>query len=909
MRGKGSTETSGLTACCRRRRLPLAVVGIVSLVWFLIRVIPKPSRAAYPCQRVAAPMASGFVLWLAAIIGAAAAYRKVKAFARQSRAWKAVLCAVVLGAGCFIAASNIPRPSSASSHSPIGEGEGIYPGRVVWVHDPAATDWQGPGYGHWWESAHTDQIEVDKMMSRAIGGLTGASTDTAAWEALFRNFNQTHGRGDVGYQAGEKVAIKLNLVGCIDSGGWGGVNPNTYDLVSQMDYMNTSPQVMLALLRQLVNVAGVNQADISIGDPVCLFPNQYYNILHSEFPNVKYLDHLGKFNRTKPLASSVSFYFSARPTGVTQDKVLAPFAEATYFINLANLKSHSTAGVTLCGKNYYGILRLPNEGGYYDLHGSLPTYVSGMGHYRAVVDLMGHAQTGGKALLYLIDGLYAGVHPTEFSPRKWNSSPFDDNWTSSLFASQDPVAIDSVGFDFLYNEWSDYPHMSGAEDYLHEAALANNPPSGVFYDPNHATNTTRLSSLGVHEHWNDAVHKQYSRNLGLNQGIELVALTCDDGSVQETKLSGDGADAFVRDGVVTAVFPDTFYIESDDRSSGIRVQMTGHQLAVGSRANVRGQAYTDPANDERFIAAASVSTDGAGTIGPLGMNSLTVGGADWNYNPTTLAGQRGITGASGLNNIGLLARVWGWFAYVDSSSFTLDDGGGIPLRCVVSPGMTVDPDWGYISLTGISSCEKNGGDLLRLIRVREVDSERLVISESTFDSSAQGWSIAVWKSGQYSNGTMAWDAAAGASGGSMRCNGSGSTDNGNTCTREGGEIYRTISTVGYRSIQVSYNLRVNSLGNTPGAPTGSCSVDHGRIAEQLTVYYSTNGGASWTDAGYLVRSALLAGYQIYGTRTLDLSGVSACNDNAGFALRFRWQMNTANDVADLDNIRVTGQRF
>jgi hypothetical protein len=37
-------------------------VGIASLVWFIIRTGPKPSRAAYPCQRVAAANASA---WLA----------------------------------------------------------------------------------------------------------------------------------------------------------------------------------------------------------------------------------------------------------------------------------------------------------------------------------------------------------------------------------------------------------------------------------------------------------------------------------------------------------------------------------------------------------------------------------------------------------------------------------------------------------------------------------------------------------------------------------------------------------------------------------------------------------------------------------------------------------------------------
>ena len=202
-----------------------------------------------------------------------------------------------------------------------------------------------------------------------------------------------------------------------------------------------------------------------------------------------------------------------------------PYAEAKYLINMANLKSHTGAGVTLCGKNHYGsLIRKPPDKGYYDMHVSLPSGVQGSGHYRALVDLMGHAHTGGKTLLYLIDGLYPGVHPIEHAPRKWSITPFNGQWASSLLASQDPVAIDSVAFDFLWAEWNDYPHMSGADDYLHEAALADNPPSGTFYDPDHATNTTRLASLGVHEHWNNAQEKQYSRNLGKGEGIELVGV-------------------------------------------------------------------------------------------------------------------------------------------------------------------------------------------------------------------------------------------------------------------------------------------------------------------------------------------------------------------------------------------------
>ena len=81
-------------------------------------------------------------------------------------------------------------------------------------------------------------------------------------------------------------------------------------------------------------------------------------------------------------------------------------------------------------------------------------------------------------------------------------------------------------FDFLQAETAIRKHSCrpGTDDYLHEAAQANNPPSGTFYDPDHSGNVKRLASLGVHEHWNNPREKKYSRNLGTGNGIELVAV-------------------------------------------------------------------------------------------------------------------------------------------------------------------------------------------------------------------------------------------------------------------------------------------------------------------------------------------------------------------------------------------------
>lgn len=93
--------------------------------------------------------------------------------------------------------------------------------------------------------------------------------------------------------------------------------------------------------------------------------------------------------------------------------------------------------------------------------------------------------------------------------------------------SQDPVAIDSVGADFLINEpavTDNNRALKGnpnVENYLHEAGLVNQTPSGTVYENG---NGEAVVNLGVHEHWNNSVEKKYSRNLGKKEGIELVSI-------------------------------------------------------------------------------------------------------------------------------------------------------------------------------------------------------------------------------------------------------------------------------------------------------------------------------------------------------------------------------------------------
>jgi hypothetical protein len=140
-----------------------------------------------------------------------------------------------------------------------------------------------------------------------------------------------------------------------------------------------------------------------------------------------------------------------------------------------------------------------------------------MGSYNCLVDLIAHNHLGGKTLLYVNDFLYVAESQ---NVRVIKYQSFNDHWCSSLFLSQDPVAIDSVGLDFIRNEPRALECRGKPENYMHEAALAEKPPSGTVYDPDR--DRKPVVSLGVHEHWNNAKDRQYSRNLGKREGIELA---------------------------------------------------------------------------------------------------------------------------------------------------------------------------------------------------------------------------------------------------------------------------------------------------------------------------------------------------------------------------------------------------
>ncbi|HET9571168.1 MAG TPA: DUF362 domain-containing protein [Bacteroidales bacterium] len=492
-------------------------LGISSVLWFLIRVIPKPSRASYPCMQAAAPVMSGFVLYLLSFTGAWFGYRKlISNLKKHKYVWAGAFFAVALFFTGMVLVVNSPEllaqvvlidhnPQMAwGKNNPVGEAKGINPGRVVWAHAPGAADWDQKN-GFWFENGWNNQEDADWLIQSSLLSLTGDKNEKAAWKSLFVYFNEQHNKGRKPYKKGEKIAIKIN-------------QNNTFSH-EDGEQLNASPHLVLSLLRSLVNEGGVPQKQITVFDASRFITNALYNKCHAEFPDVIYLENEGGEGRTKSTYTSNAIPYS-EDNGNLAKGLANCVIEADYLINMALLKGHGGQGVTLCAKNWYGTTDI-NRDFRKNAHNNFNQDRGGKPRYMTFTDFMAHKDLGQKTMLFLIDALYGSEKVNGAPSAKWKMAPFNNSWPCSLFASQDPVAIDAVGIDFLCAEFPQMADVDYCDMYLVEAAMANHPLSGTFYDPER-DGTRVAGSLGVLEHWNNPIDKKYSRNLGNGKGIELV---------------------------------------------------------------------------------------------------------------------------------------------------------------------------------------------------------------------------------------------------------------------------------------------------------------------------------------------------------------------------------------------------
>jgi len=219
---------------------------------------------------------------------------------------------------------------------------------------------------------------------------------------------------------------------------------------------------------------------------------------------------------------------------------------------------------------------------------------------------------------------------------------------------------------------------------------------------------------------------------------------------QVAKVKRDGTPVCLQGVVVTALIDadgdqncDFFYVEQQDRSSGIRVTADSlpAELAVGKIVDVTGVLGTDSTSNERLVDASDIYVSPTSSpVGSLGMNNRSLGGDDIESAGPFQCGV--LNNDGGLNNIGLLVQVWGRVTSIGSGYLYITDGfdtGGVRVE---SPGIPygLDPNIDvddYVTVTGISSLRNNR----RAVLVSSCDDVDLLSCtvDSTSDLVEEQW--------------------------------------------------------------------------------------------------------------------------------------------------------------------------
>lgn len=356
----------------------------------------------------------------------------------------------LITAGAFCYAYGM-KPRNSYANTP-----GVAGNRVVWCHDENATSWDGvTGY----YGDYVDQAKINAMFERCIKELTGQANAIAAWQQIIPS-----------YSFGKKIAIKLNM------NNWhkGGYN------------IDALPGTINGLIAGLKTI-GVLESDIYLIEPSASFVTYIAAPILALYPNVQLWDSNGSHGHQvtfsySPTASTTIHH--THPDLASNDSYLPQqIGDASYLIDMPIMKGHGVALVSLTFKNHFGSIQKGTCAKYHDY--ALPYRSNYSYDMNPIHDLYLNTNIRNKTVLIVGDGIFGQGAASETGvPSVWNT--FDGKFPNSIFLSTDPVAIDSVMFDFLQAERNRYPQES--RRYLLRAAELG---------------------LGTHEEWNNSTDKTY----------------------------------------------------------------------------------------------------------------------------------------------------------------------------------------------------------------------------------------------------------------------------------------------------------------------------------------------------------------------------------------------------------------
>ncbi len=336
MRSRTAPDPDRQTGQPLIRRLFFPVLGLLSLLWFLVRVIPKPSRATYPCQQAAFPVASAFLVWVTGVTVSTALGLKARTQWRRSRP---AVAALFVGLAVLVALPTLVLQSSTGQAALAGLRNALLP-----VVPPLAPRW-----------ASSDTLTV---MPEAVVGAVKSTQAQAAdidFAEITTMVNEAIGRAG-GFADliadGDTVILKPNLIAACDCTAAG------EPLSPTVNGIATDYRVIQAVVNSVRDVNPNGAVFLLEGSGVGMTAANMAVVqwdLVTGLDSTIYLEDTGEawFDTTSAELMGVSLPEGKALYGPAENRYWLSklYYEADVLISLPVLKNHFVSGVTGAVKN------------------------------------------------------------------------------------------------------------------------------------------------------------------------------------------------------------------------------------------------------------------------------------------------------------------------------------------------------------------------------------------------------------------------------------------------------------------------------------------------------------------------------------------------------------------------------
>jgi len=424
------------------------LIGLLSLIWFLIRVIPKPSRASYPCMRAAFPFASAFFVWLIGLSGSILLIRRARALFRVTRIFQGVLIAGLAVLVYYLAIAVFPGSSSFASG--IQDKLGInavssyaFPDPESNISKPRST--VAIVLSENSDVSLIDEEEIEEMIREAIslaGGLDDIISD------------------------GDTVILKPNLVAP-------NIQTGTYEtLIPGSNGVDTDYRVIQAavnIVREL-NPSGriILMEGSALGSTSNAFTTLGWDLI-TGLDEVVFLEDICSWQeKDSPALVRLSlpedkFLYTAHNNTYYMSKL---YYDADVLISIPCLKTHLSAGVTGAVKNV-GIGATPSQ-----IYGMGPSDDNPFGRWSAAYGI----DHGWEALNNWIHDFYMlrpvdfvimdGLQGIQFGPGPHRGPDLKSNQMNMrlILAGNDAIAVDAIEALVMSHDPEKVAHLTS----LHE---------------------------------------------------------------------------------------------------------------------------------------------------------------------------------------------------------------------------------------------------------------------------------------------------------------------------------------------------------------------------------------------------------------------------------------------------------